>query len=120
MPLAGLLYNTLGHLVMGNGMSGLSEPGLACSFAHCSVMTTLGIKPLELSMQQNSPRSYSYNSDRSDTAEPASSASVRARVLTPFSMSSGDAYSSGLWLQPFLHGMKIMPAGAICAMNKES
>lgn len=69
---------------------------------------------------EDTARQISQSSDRSDAAEPANCAKVSARVLTPFSMSPGDAYSSGLWLQPFLQGMKIIPAGAICAMNKES
>jgi hypothetical protein len=44
---------------------------------------------------------------------PDSCAIVSARTDTPLAMSWGLAYSSGRWLHPFLHGMKIMPVGAI-------
>ena len=53
-------------------------------------------------------------------ASPAKAASVRASVFTPFSMSLAEENSSGLWLHPFLQGMKIMPVGASCAMNRLS
>ena len=49
-------------------------------------------------------------------ASPAKAASVRASVL----MSLAEENSSGLWLHPFLQGMKIMPVGASCAMNRLS
>ena len=50
----------------------------------------------------------------------ANRASVSAKTLTPFSIASGEENSSGLWLHPFLHGMKIMPAGPIWAMKRAS
>ena len=53
-------------------------------------------------------------------ASPAKAASVRASVFTPFSMSLAEESSSGRWLHPFLQGMKIMPVGASCAMNRLS
>lgn len=43
---------------------------------------------------------------------PANFASVSASTFTPLAMASSEENSSGRWLHPFLHGMKIIPVGA--------
>src|SRR5262249_18626136 len=53
-------------------------------------------------------------------AGPANSARVKASGSTPRPMASGELYSSGRWLIPSLHGMKIMPVGQRRAMKSES
>lgn len=52
--------------------------------------------------------------------DPANLASVSAKTSTPSAIASGEANSSGRWLHPLRHGMKIMPEGAIWAMNRAS
>src|SRR6201984_2777568 len=47
-------------------------------------------------------------------------ARASARTITPRSMSSADAYSSGRWLYPFLQGMNSIPAGTMRDMKSES
>ena len=61
-----------------------------------------------------------HNSDLSEVSLRDNSAKAIARAFTPLSMSSGEAYSSGRWLQPCRQGMKSMPVGAIWAMKRES
>ena len=50
----------------------------------------------------------------------ASLTSVDASTLTPAVICSGLEYSSGRWLTPARHGMKIIPTGQTCAMNNVS
>src|SRR5258707_1057528 len=47
-------------------------------------------------------------------------ASVSASTTTPRSISSGEAYSSGRWLYPFLHGINSMATGAMRDIKSES
>src|SRR5258708_82445 len=52
--------------------------------------------------------------------QPAKMASVSASTTTPRSISSGEAYSSGRWLYPFLHGINSMATGAMRDIKSES
>jgi len=52
--------------------------------------------------------------------QPASAASVSASTSTPRAISSGDAYSSGRWLNPFRQGIKSIPTGATRDIKRES
>ena len=47
-------------------------------------------------------------------------AKVSAKTATPFLISFDEENSSGRWLYPLKHGMKIIAVGQIRAMNSES
>jgi hypothetical protein len=52
--------------------------------------------------------------------QPARAASVSASTSTPRAISSGDAYSSGRWLNPLRQGINSIATGAIRDIKSES
>ena len=66
-------------------------------------------------------RTGSMSQEEFDTERSAFySAKAAVSTCTPVAMAVGEAYSSGRWLYPWRHGMKIIPIGQIWAMNSES